>query len=309
MSRQAVTAAEENGWTASDDLVLGFTIPERSGRGRILRLGDALNVILSAHDYPPVLARLLGEALVLTGLIGSALKGSEGQTTVQARAEGGPVDLLVCDYRAGELRGYLRFDRDAELPEAAAARTGADLGALFGTGYLAVTIDRAEGEERYQGIVELKGQNLCAAFERYFGASEQIPTLLRADVRWKEDGWHAGGLLLQHMSRGEEGRARLHVVENRENWEHLEALGATVTGDELLNPDLPLETLLWRLFNEDEVLVIPAAPLSRGCRCSAAMIEERLATLGEVQKAEIRGEDGLVSVDCEFCARQFKVAV
>lgn len=288
----------------TEDIVLGFTIPERSGRGRVVRLGDALSVILSAHGYPPRLARLLGEALVLTALIGSTLKGDEGQTTIQARAEGGPVDLLVCDYRAGELRGYLRYDDSAPAPA-----EDANLGDIFGTGYLAVTIDPSDERERYQGIVELKGETLSEAAEAYFANSEQIPTLIRADVRFEADGWHAGGILLQHLGRQEEGGPRLHVEQGRENWAHLEALASTITADELSDPELTLTTLLWRLFNEDEVRILPPVPLSRGCRCSAAMIEDRLSTLSEPQKVEIRDDDGRVRVDCEFCARQFVVTV
>ena len=287
----------------TQDVVLGFTIPARSGRGRVLRLGDALNVVLSAHDYPPRIATLLAEALVLAGLIGSALKGDEGQTTLQARGEGGPVSLLVCDYRAGELRGYVGFDRAAELAD------DADLAALFGEGYLAVTIDRAHGKERYQGIVEMKGAGLAEAAERYFASSEQIPTLVRTNVRWTDRGWTAGGLLLQHLGRQEEGGERLHVSEEREDWAHLEALGELVQPDELTDDGLQLETLLWRLFNEDEVRIIPPVPLSRGCRCSVTMIEDRLGTLPEDQRAEIRDDDGLTRVDCEFCNRQFEVRV
>ncbi|OWV31963.1 molecular chaperone Hsp33 [Pacificimonas flava] len=288
----------------TEDIVLGFTIPARSGRGRLMRLGDSLNVVLSAHDYPPRLAKLLGEAIILTGLIGSALKGNEGQTTVQARAEGGLVDLLVCDYRAGEVRGYLSFE-----PEAADLPEGAPLSEIFGTGYLAVTIDPSDGRERYQGIVDLKGDTLAEAAERYFQSSEQIPTILRADVRFGADGWHAGGMLLQHLGRKEEGGPRLHVENEREDWAHLEALGSTVTAEELSDPGLTFPELLWRLFNEDEVRIIPPVPISRGCRCSVPMIEERLSTLPGDQKAEIRDEDGLVRVDCEFCSRQFAVRV
>lgn len=296
-------AASQIAAERTEDVVLGFTIPDRSGRGRILRLGDALNAILAAHDYPAPIAKLLGEALVLTGLLGSMLKRDEGQTTVQASAEGGAIDLLVCDYRAGELRGYLRFDPTSPLSEAPSLRD------LVGTGYLAVTIEPSASEERYQGIVELKGESLCDAFTAYFDSSEQIPTLLRADVRWTEDGWHAGGLLLQHLPRGEEGGERLHAVDTRADWEHLETLGATVTRDELSDPALPLQTLLWRLFHEDEIRVIPAIPLSRGCRCSVAMIENRLSTLSDGEKAEVRGPNGTVDVDCEFCSRKFTVRV
>lgn len=297
------SAVSPTGADRTEDTVLGFTIPARSGRGRLLRLGDALNVILSAHDYPPRIAALLAEALVLTGLIGSALKGDEGQTTLQARGQGGPVNLLVCDYRAGELRGHVGFDREAEIAE------DAGLGALFGEGYLAVTIDRAHGKERYQGIVPMQGASLAAAAETYFDSSEQIPTLIRTNVEWTDEGWAAGGILLQLLGRQEEGGDRLHVRQDRENWEHLEILGDTTRPDELTNGDLPLENLLWRLFNEDEVRIIPAVPLSRGCRCSVQMIEERLATLPDAEKNEIRGPEGTVSVDCEFCSKQFEVRV
>lgn len=287
------------------DLVLGFTVPERNGRGRLARLDDTLNVILSAHDYPPPLARLLAEALILTVLIGSALRSGEGQTTLQARAEGGAVDLFACDYRAGELRGYLSFDdvRTRALAE------NPDLRALFGEGYLAVTIDQAKEEERYQGIVALEGETLCAAAQSYFISSEQIPTLLRAEVMEDSGSWRAGGMLLQHLPRGEEGRERLHASETHEDWQHLEALGATVTGAELANAALPFETLLWHLFNEDEVRTIPPVSLSRGCRCSVQHIEDVLGRMPPGEREAMRGENGLVLVDCEFCSRQFEVRV
>jgi|TARA_R100000501_G_scaffold17911_1_gene34619 molecular chaperone Hsp33 len=289
-----------------DNRVLGFTIPAHSGRGRAMRLGDTLGVILSAHDYPPVAAKALGEALILTALIGSALKGEGAQTTVQAKADGGAIGLIVCDYRAGELRGYLQFDAEA----LAQLSDGADLPQLFGEGYLAVTIDPAEGKERFQGIVPLEGANLCEAFQHYFESSEQIPTVLRAGVRQDETGaWHAGGILVQHLPRGEQDRERLHVADDREDWAHLHAITATVSAAELTDPDLSLEALLWRLFHEDEVRLLPPTPLSRGCRCSASHIEDRLGALPEDHRADLRDDDGKVRVDCEFCAKQFVVAI
>ncbi|MEO0499687.1 MAG: Hsp33 family molecular chaperone HslO [Pseudomonadota bacterium] len=288
------------------DRVMGFTVPGRSGRGRMMRLDDTLDVILSAHDYPPVLARALGEALVLTALIGSALKGDADQTTVQAKAEDGAVGLIVCDYRAGELRGYLGFDAE----KAAALPEDPDLPALFGKGYLAVTLEPSGGEERYQGIVPLEGADLAEAFATYFASSEQIPTLLKVGVSQDGDGsWRAGGMLLQHLPRGEQDKVRLHAADTHEDWAHLAALGATVTAAELTDTTLPMETLLWRLFNEDEVRTLPTTPLSRGCRCSASHIEARLGTLPEAHRAELREDDGQVRVDCEFCSRQFVVSV
>ena len=90
------------------DRVLGFTIPSRDARGRVVRLGPVLETVLTAHDYPVPIKHLLAEALVLAALVGSLLKDGEGQLTMQAQTQGGVVDLLVCDYRGGELRGYVQ---------------------------------------------------------------------------------------------------------------------------------------------------------------------------------------------------------
>ena len=148
--------------TADVDVVLGFTLPGRSARGRLVRAGAVLDAILAAHDYPEPMARLLADALVLTALIGATLRGDEGQTTVQAQGSGGLVDLLVCDYLGGRVRGYLRL---ADGVAADAVRPGLSLNTLFGEGYLAVTLDQSAVDERYQGIVPLAGANLASAIE------------------------------------------------------------------------------------------------------------------------------------------------
>src|SRR6201991_2992835 len=251
--------------------ILGFTIAQRHARGRVVRLGPALDSILAAHAYPPVLARLLAEALVLAGLLGSTLKHEEGQLTIQAQAEGGVVDLLVVDYRGGEMRGYLRFDAD-RLAEAPAAPS---LFALFGKGYLAITFDQAVSGERYQGIVPLEGGSLAQAAEHYFAQSEQIPSLVRVAVKELEAGRHvAGGLLVQHLPEGEEGRERLHARLDHPEWHHVEALAQTVSPAELTDPALPLDELLWRLFHEEEEgRTRSLGSISRGCRCSSDHIQ------------------------------------
>jgi molecular chaperone Hsp33 len=154
------------------DEALGFVIPARHARGRVVRLGPALDSILSRHAYPPVIERVLAEALTLTALLGSLLKDAAGQLTLQAQTQGGVIDLLVCDYRAGVMRGYVRHDPDrlAEMP------VEPSLFALFGPGYLAITFDQATSGERYQGIVPLEGGSLAEAAESYFAQSEQIPS-------------------------------------------------------------------------------------------------------------------------------------
>jgi molecular chaperone Hsp33 len=287
------------------DRVLAFALPGRDARGRAVRLGPVLDEILSAHDYPTAIRHLLAEALVLTALIGTLLKEDDGQLTIQAQASGGIVDLLVCDYRGGELRGYVRHDPD----RLAALGTFPSLQALFGAeGYLALTFDLAATDQRYQGIVPLEGDSLAEACQSYFARSEQIPTLIRSGVRW--DGQHciAGGLLVQHLPEGEEGRARLHVRMDHPQWEHVAALAGTTRHEELVDPALSLEALVWRLFHEeDEIRVERLAPLSRGCRCSVEHYARVLSRFPEDERAEMRGDDGMISVDCAFCSRIFKV--
>jgi molecular chaperone Hsp33 len=185
--------SEETGF----DRVLGFTIPSRDARGRVVRLGPVLDTILAAHAYPAPIKHLLAEALVLAALIGSLLKDEDGQLTMQAQAEGGMVDLLVCDYRDGELRGYVRHDEE----RLKGLGVSPSLEALFGTGYLAITFDLAATGQRYQGIVPLEGSSLSEACEHYFVQSEQVPTLIRVAVRSSGEGCVAGGLLVQHLPR------------------------------------------------------------------------------------------------------------
>ncbi|HMQ20370.1 MAG TPA: Hsp33 family molecular chaperone HslO, partial [Sphingopyxis sp.] len=224
------------------DQPLVFSIAERDVRGRLVRLGPVLNTIMSAHRYPPVAEKLLAEALVLTVLLASTLKDDDSQLTLQAQTGGGPIDLLVCDFRGNELRGYLKFDAER------LAEVGADptLFALFGEGFLAITFDQAATGERYQGIVPLEGSSIAAAAEHYFDQSEQIPSLIRLAARHDDAGCVAGGLLLQHLPEGEEGRDRLHVRGDHPEWQHIETIAATLKGEELTDPATSLETLAWR---------------------------------------------------------------
>lgn len=298
--------ANETGY----DRVLAFSLPQRHARGRAVRLGPVLDEILSAHDYPTAIRHLLTEALVLTALIGSLLKDDGGQLTIQAQTqdEGGAgiVDLLVCDYRAGEIRGYVRHDAE----RLAALETFPSIQALFGNGgYLALTFDLAATNQRYQGIVPLEGDSLAEACQSYFAQSEQIPTLIRTGIRW--DGQHciAGGILVQHLPEGEEGRARLHVRMDHPEWEHVAVLAGSTRQEELVDPELSLEALVWRLFHEeDEIRVERLAALSRGCRCSAEHYTSVLSRFPESEREDMRGDDGMISVDCAFCSRIFKIA-
>lgn len=287
------------------DRILAFTVPGRDARGRLVRLGPVLDDVLGAHEYPAPLLHLLSEALVLTALMGSLLKDDSGQLTFQAQAEGGAVDLLVCDYRDGEVRGYVQHDPD-KLGNVGASPS---LEALFGTGYLAITFDMIASEERYQGIVPLEGGSLAEACENYFRQSEQIPTLLRIAVR--SDGNHsvAGGLLVQHFPTGEEGQVRLHTLDDNTEWEHISIIASSTRHDELISQELGLEQLVWRLFHEEsEVRVEPRASLTKGCRCTPQRYCEILSRFPEAERIEMRDADGLIPVDCAFCSKIFRIA-
>ncbi len=286
------------------DQPLVFTIAERHVRGRFVRLGPTLNTILSAHSYPPAAEKLLAEALVLTVLLGSTLKAEGGQLTLQAQTGGGPVELLVCDYRGGELRGYLKFDAE-RLVEVGPDPT---LFALFGEGFLAITFDQEASAERYQGIVPLEGSSIGDAAEHYFEQSEQIPSLVRLAARHDaEAGCVAGGLLLQHLPEGEVGRDRLHTRHDHPEWEHARTIAATLKPEELTDPANSLETLAWRLFHEDEVRIEPGAMVSRGCRCSADYYAAVLRQFPESERVDMADEAGNIVVDCAFCSRIFPI--
>jgi molecular chaperone Hsp33 len=286
------------------DRALSFVVPERHARGRIVRLGPAMQAVLVNHDYPPVIARLLGEALVLAGLLGSLLKGEGSKLTLQAQTDGGIVRLLVADYVDGAVRGYVQFDDDrlAQTP------SSPSLFALFGKGSLAITFDQVVSKERYQGIVPLEGESLASAVQYYFFQSEQIPSLLR--VAFSEDGMVAGGLLLQHLAEGEEGRERLHVRLDHPEWDHIRARGETVGAVELADKDLPLETLVWRLFHDDgDVRVLGGHAITKGCRCDPAHIRSVLTQFPQEERAEMADESGAISVDCAFCAKTFRLGL
>jgi molecular chaperone Hsp33 len=286
------------------DVALGVAIPSRNARGRVARLGPVVDSILAAHEYPPVLERLLAEALTLTALLGSLLKEPEGQLTLQAQTEGGIIDLLVCDYLGGELRGYVRHEKE-RLADAPKEPTLKD---LFGKGYLAITFDQPIAKERYQGIVPIEGKNLAEAAQSYFAQSEQIPSLVRLAVEKRGNHWFTGGLLIQHLPEGEEGRERLHTRLDHPDWPHVAILAGSVKPEELTDPALPLDDLIWRLFHEeDELRTLAATPLCRGCRCDPAYVRSVIAKFPEVERAAMVGDDGMIRVDCAFCSSSFAI--
>lgn len=299
-----MSAPEKTRKTADFDQLLSFTLPDRNARGRVVRLGPTLNRILSAHDYPAGIKHLLAEALLLTALMGGLLKRVGSQLTLQAQTDAGIVSLLVCDYRDGELRGYAKFDEERFAGLAA----DPSLATLFGGGYLAITFDLPATAERYQGIVPLEGHSLSEAVENYFAQSEQVPTLIRTAVRVRTNQSIAGGLLVQHLADAEEGRERLHSRRDHPDWDHVAIMADSVDPLELIDAELPLRDIVWRLFHEErEVRVQPSTSLSRGCRCSVVHFEEVLARFSKEDRRDMRDENGVILVDCAFCSREFPI--
>jgi len=288
---------------APDDLVAPFQIEGEPVRGRLVRLGPAVDTILAAHAYPEAVANLLGEICALAGLVGSNLK-FDGRLIVQAQGDG-PVRYVVADYdTAGSLRGYCRFD-----PEAVAAATQgfARPGAktLLGGGVFIMTVDQGPDMDRYQGVTAIEGETLALCAEQYFAQSEQTPTRVRLAVGQADTGdgprWRAGGMLIQNIA---EDDAR---GPTREAWNRTQAFFETIGEDELLDPTISAETLLFRLFHEDGVRVFEHKPLAAFCRCSQTRIEGVLRSFGEDERADMVEADGKIRVTCEYCSTVYVV--
>ena len=286
------------------DVALGVAIPSRNARGRIARLASTVDAVLTNHGYPPVIERLLAEALTLTALLGALLKEPEGQLTLQAQTEGGAIDLMVCDYLRGELRGYVRHDAEklAELP------AEPTLQQLFGKGFLAITFDQPVSEERYQGIVPLEGRNLAEAAQSYFAQSEQIPSLVRLAAEKRDRHWVGAGCccsICRRARRAASGCTRGSITPTGRTSRFL---GGSLKPDELTDPELPLDDLIWRLFHEEEeVRTLPAIALGRGCRCDPDYVRSVIARFPADEREAMVGDDGVIRVDCAFCSSSFAI--
>jgi molecular chaperone Hsp33 len=300
-----------------DDAVLPFEVASLDLRGRLTRLGPALDEVLTKHDYPPLVGKLLGEAIVLTTLLGSSLK-FDGRFILQTQTDG-PVSFLIVDFQAPDrLRAYARFD-------AARLKEGLDSGALLGKGHLAMTVDQGPDMSRYQGLVALDGGSLEDAAHEYFLRSEQIPTRVRLAVgeEWRggegpKHRWRAGGMLLQFLPKAPE-RARQadlhpgdapegavsHIVEEDDAWVEGQSLIATVEDIELIDPDLSGERLLYRLFHERGVRVFSPLSLRAQCSCSREAVSSMLASFAANDRADMV-KDNKVVVTCEFCSSVYQ---
>jgi molecular chaperone Hsp33 len=287
----------------TDDLVAAFQIEGWPVRGRIARLSDVVDDILTRHAYPEAVANLLGEACALAALVGSSLKFA-GRLIVQAQGDG-PVAYVVCDYdTAGSLRGYCRYDAD-RVAEASQGFVRPGARTLLGEGVFVMTIDQGPDMERYQGITPIEGETLALCAERYFDQSEQTPTRVRLAVaQLRTDAgfvWRAGGMLLQNIAE-DEARGS-----TRDVWERAQALFETLGEDELVDPMVTSQTLLWRLFHEDGVRLFEPRPLQAFCRCSQDRILSVLQSFPKSERQDMVEADGKIRVTCEYCSRVYEV--
>ena len=289
----------------TDDFVLPFQIEASRLRGRVVKLGPAIDEILTRHDYPATVARFLAETATLAVLLASMLK-YEGIFTLQTKGDG-PIRLMVADVTSvGDVRAYAQFDPEA-LAKAERDVDIAPAAALLGKGYIAFTVDQGSDTDRYQGIVELYGKTLTDCVQHYFRQSEQIDTGLTVSVdrEVKPDGtpgqWRTGGIMVQRLPQ-EQG---LVASDKEDDWRRTMVLMASVTGDELLSTDLAASDLLYRLFHEDGVRVYEGHALRFGCRCSRERVENMLRSLPRAEVQELKIDDGRVEVTCQFCSTDY----
>lgn len=285
------------------DSITPFIINKADIRGRVVRLGRVADTILARYPYPPAVAHILGELLVVAAMLGSNLK-QEGIFTLQLRGQG-PVPLLVVDASfGGQLRGYAEINEDqrASLETLSA---GAPLAAVFGANaHLAITLDPGVGMQRYQGVVAVEGDTITDALAHYFTHSQQVDVLFRLAVDKKTlpgasaAHWLAGGLMIERLPPENAGKAAEEADD--EGWRYASAIAATVKGEELLDPLLDAHSLLYRLYHEEGVWVEEPAGVNAGCRCSRERIVNLLTSMPLTDRAEMV-VDGEVSVHCQFC--------
>ena len=304
MTKQSYTPAP------AGDFVLPFDIVGAGVRGRLVRLDASSARALSAHALPEPVARIAGETLALATLLGTALK-LDGRLTAQTKSDG-PLDLIAADYYGAEgdrpkgVRGFARLD---EKRYAALGNTPS-FAALAGAGSLAITIEPRRGGKTYQGIVTLSPKGIAASAEAYFAQSEQLPTLVRLAAAplytpGSQASWRAGGLMLQVTPGAPHAGEAPRLGED---WERIAVLARTVEDVELVDTSLSAETLLWRLFNQEEVRVLPAEPITFRCDCDSGRIAAVLRSYPPEERAGLADADGILRARCEFCGRVHEIA-
>lgn len=300
---------------ATGDFILPFDIAKAGVRGRLVRLDLASARALSAHALPEAAARIAGESLALSAMLGTALK-LDGRLTVQTKSDG-PLDLVAADYygedeEIGKVRGVRGYARVDEVR--LGALQNSDFAKLMGAGSMAITIEPKRGGNTYQGIVALSPDGIAASAETYFLQSEQLPTVIRLAAAPlylagdRQPHWRAAGIMLQMTPESAKPGAAPEDVQTNDDWQRLCILLKTVEDLELLDTQLSPETVLWRLFHEDEVMVQPALPISFRCDCAPDRIVQVLNSYAPAERASLADPDGMIRARCEFCGTTHEIA-
>ena len=308
---------------AGRDAVLPYAVEPLDVRGRAVLMGPVLDTILKRHAYPAPVSRLLAEAATLVSLLGTSLK-FEGRFTLQTTSDG-PVSMLVVDFATPDgLRACAQFDEEAVKRAEAGGK--ADSATLLGKGHLAMTVDQGAAMNRYQGIVALDGASLEEVAHRYFAQSEQIPTVVRlavGEVLERQEGrapahsWIAGGVLAQFLPEAPERMRQPDLApgdapegaetsshEEDDAWTEARALVETLRDDELTDPAITAEQVLFRLFNERGVRIFEPQPLADRCRCSDERIRAMLKGFTDEERDDMT-VDGRIEVTCRFCNTRY----
>lgn len=291
----------------ADDLIQPFQVGALDANGRLVRLGAAVDRILSQHDYPEPVSILLGEAMAMTAALAASLK-FEGTFSTQIQGDG-PVRLMIADVRTdGAMRAYAGYDAERVAAEAQAAPPGAvgDAG-LFGAGHMAFTIDQGGDRDRYQGLVELEGATLADCAQAYLTRSEQLRAdISTAAVRWPERtggaSWRAGCLLVQQVPAGD-GRGGDDLA-RAANWTETRALVGRLRRVDLADPLAVPPALIAPLFPGRDIRLFDPRPLRFECRCTAARAARVLQVLGPEERAELM-IDGRIEVTCDYCNTRY----
>lgn len=297
-------------FSKQDNLVQEFRLENSQLRGRAVRLGDALDQILAAHDDPKPVAHLVAEVMTLTALLSSMLQ-YNGIFTLQIAGDG-PVNMLVADITSGgQLRGCASFD-EARLEQAraqlAALKTpeGSQnhLAQYLGKGRMAFTVDQDNGGDRQQGIVEIKGASLTDCVQHYFTRSENIMTGIKMAAGLRNGVWRAGGIMLQRLVGSKESASVSQDNTHEDEWRRAMILLDTCTENELLDPDLHQNDLLLRFFHEEGVRVFEPLHIRTDCRCDREKVKKVLAMMPQ-DDLDYMEKDGKITMRCEFCSRDY----
>jgi molecular chaperone Hsp33 len=279
------------GW----DLIQPFRLEVSGFHGRLVRLGPAVDTIISQHSYPNAVASLLAECVALGGALAAALK-YDGVFSLQLSGDG-PIRYMICDVTsAGAVRAFAGIRDD--FPDDGTL-DGASLPRLFGSGYLAMTIDQGASTDRYQGVVDLTGATLTECVHHYFQQSEQFSAAVKLYSDRTVDGrWRSAALMMQMAPESENPNLQEPA---EEAWRRTMILQGSCTDEELVDDGLSAYDLLFRLFHEEGVRVFDTRPLAFACRCSAEKVENVLRSLTPEALEEMIVDDK-VTVTCEFCS-------